>query len=125
MVDLNVADGKLVVRVEGMDRLWALRSSLEIPLQHVAGARIDPEAARGWWHGLKLPGTNIPGMITAGSFLQHDGFVFWDVHSPDRTIVISLRDEHYKALVVEVADPDAAARLVNEAIKQGGVDVGG
>lgn len=77
MVDLNVADGKLVVRVEGMDKLWALRSSLEIPLQHVAGVRSDPESAREWFHGLRMPGTNIPGVITAGSFLQHGDLVFW------------------------------------------------
>ncbi|MFZ0395053.1 MAG: hypothetical protein WCF17_11165 [Terracidiphilus sp.] len=117
MVDLTVADGKLVVRVEGMDKLWALRSSLEIPLEHVAGVRIDPEAARGWFHGLRMPGTNIPGVITAGSFLQSGGFVFWDVHDPENTVVISLRDERYKALIVEVADPGAAVRLVTEATR--------
>lgn len=115
MVDLSVADGKLVVRVEGLDKLWALKSSLEIPLEHVAGVRADPEAARGWWHGVKFPGTSLPGVITAGTFIQSGEMVFWDVHDPEQTVVISLRDERYKALVVEVADPDAAVRLVSQA----------
>ncbi|HXE05419.1 MAG TPA: hypothetical protein VN579_05480 [Bryobacteraceae bacterium] len=118
MVDLNVADGKLVIRVEGLDKLWALKSCLEIPLEHVAGVLADPEAARGWWHGIKMPGTNIPGVITAGTFLQRGGMVFWDVHNPEKTVVISLRDERYKSLVVEVADPEAAVRLVSRAIGQ-------
>lgn len=32
-------------------------------------------------------------------------------------MVISLRDERYKALVVEVADPEAAVRLVTQAME--------
>jgi hypothetical protein len=115
MVDLSVTDGKLVIRVEGADKLWALKSSLEIPLEHVAEVRADPAIARGWWHGLRMPGTNIPGVITAGTFYQHGEFVFWDVHDPEKTVVISLRDERYGALVVEVEDAEAAVRLVHEA----------
>jgi hypothetical protein len=36
--------------------------------------------------------------------------VFWDVH--ENTIIISLEHEHYKKLIVEVADAnDAVGRL--------------
>ena len=68
MVDLSIAEGKLTLHVRGADWLWALKSSLEIPLVHVAGVRADPEIARGWYHGIRLPGTNVPGVITAGTF---------------------------------------------------------
>lgn len=115
MVDLTVADGKLILHVRGADQLWALKSSLEIPLQHVAGIRADPSVAHGWWHGLKMPGTNIPGVITAGTFYQHGNMVFWDVHNPENTVVIELHDERYNSLIVEVADPAAAVALVQEA----------
>src|SRR5690242_8395625 len=67
LVELSIAEGKLTLHVRGADKLWALKSSLEIPLVHIAGVRADPEAARGWYHGLRLPGTNIPGVITAGT----------------------------------------------------------
>jgi hypothetical protein len=43
-------------------RVYETSSSLEIPLVHVAGVSADPDAARGWWHGIKLPGTNVPGV---------------------------------------------------------------
>lgn len=92
--------------------MWALKSSLEIPLQHVAGIRSDPAIAHGWWHGLRLPGTNIPGVITAGTFYQHGKRVFWDVHHPDQTVVIELKDERYDELIVEVPDPRFAIQLV-------------
>ena len=116
MVDLSIAEGKLTVLVRGADKLWAFKSSLELPLVHIAGVRADPEAARGWYHGMKMPGTNLPGVITAGTFYQEGKRVFWDVHHPEKTIVIDLHDERYNELVVEVADPVAAVKLIQNAL---------
>ncbi len=116
MVDLVIADGKLILHVRGADKLWALKSSLEISLHHVAGIRADPAAAHGWWHGIRMPGTNIPGVLTAGTFYQDGKRVFWDVHNPDNTVVIDLRDERYNELIVEVADPNATVERVKAAL---------
>lgn len=118
MVDLTVADGKLILHVKGMDELWAFKSTLEVPLIHIAGVRADPDAARGWWHGLKMPGTNLPGVITAGTFYQDGKRVFWDVHNPDKTVVIDLRNEKYQQLIVEVADPESAVQLLSANLPQ-------
>ncbi len=113
MVDLSISEGKLLLHVHGADKLWAFKSSLEIPLQHVAAIRADPEVARGWWHGWRMPGTNLPGVITAGTFYQDGKRVFWDVHDPENTVVIDLHDERYNQLIVEVADPAAAVALIH------------
>ncbi|HKF52238.1 MAG TPA: hypothetical protein VKB26_07990 [Candidatus Acidoferrales bacterium] len=116
MVDLSIAEGKLKLSVMGADKLWALKSSLEIPLVHIAAVRADPEVARSWWHGIRMPGTNVPGVITAGTFYQHGNRVFWDVHHPEKTIVISLHDEQYSELIIEVADPQQAISLIQGAL---------
>jgi hypothetical protein len=116
MVDLTILSGILTVNVRGADKLWAFKSSLEIPLVHIAGVRADAEIARTWFHGLRMPGTSIPGVITAGTFYQQGRRVFWDVHHPENTIVITLRDERYDELVVEVADPSAAVQLIQSAL---------
>lgn len=116
MVELSIAEGKLKLSVMGADKLWALKSSLEIPLAHIAGVRADPEVAHAWWHGLRMPGTNVPGVITAGTFYQHGQRVFWDVHHPENTIVIDLHDEQYNELIIEVADPQAAISLIQSAL---------
>jgi roadblock/LC7 domain-containing protein len=63
-----------------------------------------------------MPGTNIPGVLTAGTFYQDGKRVFWDGHNPENTVVIELRDERYNELIVEVADPQAAAELVKAAL---------
>jgi hypothetical protein len=118
MVELRIAGGNLNLHVHGADKLWALKSSLEIPLAHVAQIRADSSVAHGWWHGMRLPGTNIPGVLTAGTFYQDGKRIFWDVHNPDNTIVIQLHDERYNELIVEVADPKAAVELVKAALLQ-------
>ncbi len=116
MVEISVVEDRLLLRVMGADQLWALKSSLEIPLQHVAGIRADPSVAHGWWHGLKLLGSNVPGVITAGTFYQDGKKVFWDVHHPDDTVVIELHDERYSELIVEVADPNQTVGMVRAAL---------
>ena len=64
----------------------------------------------------RIPGTNIPGVLTAGTFYQDGKRVFWDVHNPDNTVVIELKDERYNELIVEVADTQAAVEVVRAAL---------
>ena len=116
MVNVVVEGDRVRFEVEGWDKLWAVKSQLEIPLTHVRAVRADPEPARGWWHGVRLPGTQIPGLLTAGSFYQSGGFVFYDVHDPERTVVIELDHEHYQRLVIEVASPADVVETLRSAI---------
>ena len=55
-------------------------------------------------------------MLTAGTFYQHGKRVFWDVHNPENTVVIELRDERYDELIVEVADPQLTVEQVRAAL---------
>jgi len=116
MVDVSIVGNRLRLNVEGLHKLWSCRSQLELPLEHVIGARVDREAARGWWHGFKLLGT-WNHVVTAGTFYQKDGIVFFDIHDPDQTIVIELRHEHYRRLIVEVADPEATVAMITAALQ--------
>ena len=115
MAEVEIAQDALIVHVEGMDRLIAFRSCLEVPLSHVEGAEVDPEEARRRWHGIMERGIWVPGPITAGTFYQEGELVFWDVHDPQKTVVIRLKDERYRRLVIEVEDPEATVARVNEA----------
>jgi hypothetical protein len=118
VTEVELTRDALVVHVQGMDRLWALKSRLEIPLAHVVGAEVDPEVAREWHKGIRTPGTHVPGVITAGTFYQEGERVFWDVHDPDKTVVIHLKDERYAKLVIEVEDPNAMAVAIEGALSE-------
>ncbi len=63
-----------------------------------------------------MPGTSVPGVIKAGTFYWDGKRVFWDVHHPEKTIVIDLHDERYNQLIVEVEDPQAAVGLIQSAL---------
>jgi hypothetical protein len=52
MLDVSISGCNLVLHVWGADKLRAFKSSLDIPLAHIAEIRADPAIARGWWHGL-------------------------------------------------------------------------
>jgi hypothetical protein len=116
MVEISVSAGQVRLEVKGLDKLWAFKGTLEIPVAHIRGARVDTDIARGWWKGIRAPGTSIPGVIRAGTFYQDGKRVFWDVHHPEKTIVIDLHDETYDQLIVEVADPPAAVEQITKAL---------
>jgi hypothetical protein len=58
----------------------------------------------------------VPGVVTAGTFYQEGEHVFWDVHDPEKSVVIQLRDERYARLVIEVEDPPATAAAIRRAL---------
>jgi hypothetical protein len=117
MVSISTTENTVVFEIEGADKFWSLKSRIEIPTSHINHVAIDREAARGWWHGLRMPGTQIPGLITAGTFYQHGRRVFYDVHDPDNTIVIGLDHEKYDQLIVEVAHPEVEVAKLMSAMK--------
>jgi hypothetical protein len=120
MVDISIEGDRAVFQVEGFDKLWALRSRLEIPLAHITGVEIDPEQAKGWWHGIRVLGTYVPGLLAAGTFYFHKELVFWDVRYPAKTIIVSLAHEHYRKLIIEVEDPETVASRLRAAIAAAG-----
>ena len=117
MVNISINGDRIHLDVEGIDKMWSLRSHLEFPLSHIRSVRVDAGAARGWWHGLRLFGSNIPGVLAAGTFYQQGGLVFYDVHDPESTIVLELDHEHYTRLIVEVENPEKACATIDQAIR--------
>jgi hypothetical protein len=112
VTEVSVTHGMLVIEVQGWDKLWSMRSRLEIPLENVIYVRPADEHAG----GIRLLGTSVPGVITAGTFLQEGSCVFWDVHDPAKAIAVDLRDGRYSKLVIEVANPGEAISALKHAL---------
>lgn len=121
MATIELTPDKLGIHLTGSDKFLALKSQLEIPLEHVVSAEIDPQTRQEWqsWYlGLRVPGTHVPGVIAAGTFYKHGERVFWDVQHPEQTITINLAHDKYSKLVVEVDDPAATVAVIQQAITQ-------
>lgn len=112
MVKITLEGSDVAFDIEGLHKLWSFKNRLKIPRGHVRGARRDASVfheSKGW----RAPGTNIPGLFTAGTFHLHGNRIFWDVRHPAKAIVVELHDEQYKELIIEVEDPDAAVALLS------------
>ena len=125
MVDVEITNGILELRVRGLHKLWAFRDSIQIPLASIEVVRIDAARARAGPEGARNPGTSIPGVLTAGTFNAGVNRTFWDVHNPDHAISIKLRnpqdlfagiDDRYDEFIVEVADPVETVERINDAL---------
>ena len=115
MARIEVDNDRLTVHIEGLDRLWTLKTRLEVPLAHVISASVAADAMRrrkGW----RGPGAHIPGVIVAGTYHLGGERVFWDVHHKERAIVVELAHDTYQKLVVEVEDPAATVQLIERAV---------
>jgi hypothetical protein len=112
MVKPEIIGDILHLRVEGADKVWAFKSQLIIPLEHITAIRVDGEIVKKFLHGWKVPGTAIPYVITAGTYYQDGRRVFWDIHHPKEAVVIALNHESYDELVIEVEDPDSFVKEV-------------
>ncbi|WP_426490615.1 hypothetical protein [Hymenobacter sp. 102] len=107
-------DGDLVTfRVKGLHKLWAFKSQLQIPARHIRGVRQDPQILKGWWKGIRAPGTHIPGLLAAGTFYQDNKRIFWDVHRAENALIIELEHDEYQELIIEVVDPAAVMQLLS------------
>jgi hypothetical protein len=112
MIEVGIQNGEAIFEVEGIDKLWSLRSRLTIPLSHITHVEMNADQVGRWWHGFKVIGTDVPGIFAAGTFYYRGELVFWDVHDTERTIIVSLEHERFKKLIIEVEQPeDAVARI--------------
>ena len=118
MVTLAVDGDVLDVQVIGSHKLWAMKSNLRIPLSDIRDIRHDPERAKRFIPGLKLPGTHIPFVYTAGTYYQADFRPdFWSVRDPSNAIVIQCaRDAAYDEIIVEVEDPAESLTRIRAAL---------
>jgi hypothetical protein len=109
-VELTVDGGQLTVRLSGKDALLAFKRSITVALSDIAevSTPVRKDVPR---HGLRLPGTEIPGFIRAGSYDRGAKREFWDVRKGQTVLVIDMtRADPYVRLVLEVDDPAGKAQ---------------
>lgn len=111
MVQIEKEGDNFIFEIKGLHKLWALKSRLTIPAAHILKVYEDKEKSS-WVWGLRMPGTQIPGVITAGTYIVKDGTIFCDVMDVSKSIVVELHDEHYKKLVIEVEDTKKAIEML-------------
>jgi hypothetical protein len=106
---------KLKIHLEGAERIWCVRKR---PLRFdraevLRAAAGKPEQS---WRELRIPGTALPGVIKAGTYLTPRGCEFWYVTRKYLDCALTIRVDHarYRAVVLGVAEPETWAQRINE-----------
>lgn len=113
MVAITKQQNHFLFEVQGLHKLWSFRSQLEVPFGNVLRAYQDPSKLNEW-KGIRFPGTYAPFLITAGTYYLDGSKNFWDVVKEENCIIVELKDEEFKSLIIEVEDPQNAIRLLSE-----------
>ncbi len=106
---VEVVDGSLVVRPRGLNRLWALKPEVRVPVSHITDVRTGV-ARRSVPSGFRMPGTYVPGVIQAGTYRSRGERSFWLVGRTPTVTVIECRDGPFNRIVLQLSD-DAADEL--------------
>jgi hypothetical protein len=77
MITISKDNNNFVFEVKGMHKLWAFKSQLTIPMEHIVRVHQNLESIKGW-KGWRMPGTYIPSIITAGTFYKEGNKIFWE-----------------------------------------------
>lgn len=107
MTTIKIDYNNLLIEIEGINKILSLKSKLTIPLTHILSVSQRLDEAKKWLgiKGLKkIAGANLPGIISEGTFYDK-GRIFLDIHHPEKTISIFLKDEKYKEIIIEVDNP--------------------
>ncbi len=111
MITIVKEQDNFIFKVNGMHKLWAFKSQLTIPADNIINAHQNMESIKGW-HGWRAPGTSIPSIITAGTFYKDGNKIFWDVSNIANCIIVDLKDEDYKQLIIEVENAADAIKIL-------------
>lgn len=109
-------DDDLLVRPVGFMRVWALSRGVQYPLSSVVDVGVSP--TNELHKGFRLPGTYLPGVMTAGTFRSKGEKSLWMVGRHQEVLVIELTEQPYRYLVLGVEDPKAATEALRAALNR-------
>lgn len=104
MAQLELDGATVTVRLSALEKVEALHRDVSFPSSAVRTARAVPNALAEV-HGLRLPGTGVPGLLLVGTFLAAGTRTFAVCHGSGPGVVLDLHDEPFDRLVLSCDDP--------------------
>lgn len=114
LATLSIEGSDLVVTMRGLNKVWAMKSRIVIPIASIESVRVMD--ARPLRRGLRFPGSAVPGLIFAGSYLKSGEWSFFAVRTGEEAVVIEASAGRYRRIVIETVDPYRAVALVKDSL---------
>lgn len=102
-----VIDGDSVtLSLSALEKAEAVHGDVTVPRSAIVSARLVPDGMAEV-HGLRIPGTGIPGVIMVGTWRASDMVTFAACHGRKPAVVLDLTGQRYDRIVATVDDPAA------------------
>ena len=101
-MNIDIKEDFLLIGLRWWEKILSVHGSLKIPLSHIASAHTNQPVPT--WKEVKCPGTQLPGVIKAGTYYSKRGKEFWYVTRAKGILCIELREERFARLVLGTED---------------------
>jgi hypothetical protein len=117
MTSLTFNNQELIINVEGLDKLLAFKGEVSIKLAHIKNVEVNHEGLMDFKDATFGIGTIFAGRIQTGTFKEDGQKSFWDVHDIKKTVLLTLHDDEYNKVIIEVDNPEEAVQAIQEKIE--------
>lgn len=104
MATVIVDSDSVTVELTGAEKLETMHGDVTVPRSSVVEAR-EVADAMAELHGVRSPGTGLPGVLMAGTWRSAQDVIFAVCHGRRPGVVIELEDTKYDRIVLTVDDP--------------------
>ncbi|QIH39566.1 hypothetical protein G7A72_12440 [Flavobacterium sp. Sr18] len=112
MVSITSNEDEFIFDIQGSHKFWAFENKIRVPKDKIIRAYQSKDEFT-FWIGWKMPGTQLPWVITAGTYIKNGKRNFWDVCNKKNAIIVELKDSHYHKLIIEVENPELTMNELN------------
>jgi hypothetical protein len=110
---LAIEKDTLHIKLNPLEILLAHRGSLHLPLDHITAVSATRPPRD--WAQVRAPGTHIPFIVKAGTYVGRDGREFWYATLGMPYLVIDLVGWDYRRLVMTLSDSGSWAARIERA----------
>ena len=115
MVKMSITKSSIIINFEGYKKFLSLKNKLRIPISLVKSVSTSPVK---WLIFTPKVGTNVPGVIMAGTFFRREGTTFYYARDLQKCITLSLKHHKFSKVIIQVEDKKDAAIRIRRAIKE-------
>jgi hypothetical protein len=112
MVTVTSNENEFIFDIKGSHKFWAFENKIIVPKEKIIKVYQSNDEFT-FWIGWKMPGTQLPWVITAGTYIKKGKRNFWDVCNKKKAIIVELKDSYYNKLIIEVENPVETINFLN------------
>jgi hypothetical protein len=106
MAELQIDPRTVVLTLSVAEKVEAVHGDVTIPRTAITAAHAVPDGMAEV-HGLRAPGTGVPGVLVVGTFHDHGVVTFAVCHGHHPAVVLELTGHVFARVVFTHADPES------------------